>query len=77
MVRTNVEAVVALCGEYVPPMVERGRGAIMNVASTAGFQPLPAGHLRRVEGVRPLFTEALSSELRGTGVTVTALCPGP
>ena len=40
MVRTNIEAVVHLCGEYVPAMIERGRGAVMNVASTAAFQPL-------------------------------------
>ena len=41
MVRTNCEAIVALCGRYVPEMVKRGRGAILNVASSAGFQPLP------------------------------------
>jgi short-subunit dehydrogenase len=41
LVRTNVEAVVALCRELVPGMVERGRGAVLNVASTAAFQPLP------------------------------------
>src|SRR3954470_1053795 len=40
MVRLNVEAVVALCGEYVPRMAGRGRGAVLNVASTAAFQPL-------------------------------------
>src|SRR5215208_6163763 len=41
MVRLNVEAVVALCGQYVPAMVDRDRGAVLNVASTAAFQPLP------------------------------------
>src|SRR5687767_14905082 len=41
MVRTNCEAIVALCGEFVPKMVERGRGAVLNVASIAGFQPIP------------------------------------
>src|SRR5512132_576744 len=41
MVRLNVETVVALCGRYVPLMVARGRGALLNVASTAAFQPLP------------------------------------
>ena len=53
MVRLNVEAVVDLCGRYVPEMVRAGRGAVLNVASTASFQPLPKpGHLRRQQGVR-------------------------
>ena len=78
MVRTNVEAVVHLCGEYVGPMIERGRGAIMNVASTAGFQPLPRQSTYAASKAFVLsFTEALSSDLKGTGVTATALCPGP
>ena len=78
MVRTNVEAVVHLCGEYVPGMVGRGRGAILNVASTAGFQPLPRQSTYSASKAFVLsFTEALSSDLKGTGVTATALCPGP
>jgi hypothetical protein len=78
MVRTNVEAVVALCGTYVPEMVERGRGAVLNVASTAGFQPL--ARQATYSGSKAFvlsFTEVLHSDLRGTGVTATALCPGP
>jgi uncharacterized protein len=78
MVRTNVEAVVHLCGVYLPPMIERGAGAVMNVASTAGFQPLPRQSTYSASKAFVLsFTEVLSSDLTGTGVTATALCPGP
>jgi len=78
MVRTNVEAVVHLCGEYIPGMVARGEGAILNVASTAAFQPLPRqGTYSASKAFVLAFTEVLSSDLKGTGVTATALCPGP
>ena len=78
MVRTNVEAVVHLCGVYIPPMITRGTGAVMNVASTAGFQPLPRQSTYSASKAFVLsFTEVLSSDLKGTGVTATALCPGP
>jgi short-subunit dehydrogenase len=78
MVRTNVEAVVHLCGVYVPAMIERGEGAVLNVASTAGFQPLPRQGTYSASKAFVLgFTEVLSSDLKGTGVTATALCPGP
>lgn len=78
MVRTNVEAVVHLCGEYVPRMVEQGEGAVLNVASTAAFQPLARQSTYSASKAFVLaFTEALSSDLKGTGVTATALCPGP
>ena len=78
MIRTDVEAVVDLCTLFVAPMVTRQRGAILNTASTAAFQPLPgqAGY-----GASKAFVlsygRALGAELRGTGVTVTTLCPGP
>ena len=78
MVRTNVEAVVDLCTLFVAGMVTRHRGAVLNTASTAAFQPLPgqAGY-----GASKAFVlsygRALGAELRGTGVTVTTLCPGP
>lgn len=78
MVHTNVAAVVHLCGEYVPRMVARGEGAVMNVASVAGFQPLPRQATYAASKAFVLsFTEALSSDVKGTGVTATALCPGP
>jgi short-subunit dehydrogenase len=78
MVRTNVEAVVDLCTLFVPGMVTRQRGAILNTASTAAFQPLPG---QAVYGASKSFVlsygRALGTELKGTGVTVTTLCPGP
>jgi hypothetical protein len=78
LVRLNCEAVVALCGRFVPGMVERGAGALLNVASTAGFQPLPTQATYSASKVFVVtFTEALSVDLSGTGVTATALCPGP
>ena len=78
MVRTDVEAVVHLCSVFVPAMVHRGRGAVLNVASTAAFQPLPgqAGYGGSKAFVLS-YTRALAEELRGSGVTATALCPGP
>jgi short-subunit dehydrogenase len=78
MVRTNVEAVVDLCGVYVPEMVDRGRGAILNVASVAAFQPVPRQSTYAATKAFVLsFTEGLSVDLKGTGVSATALCPGP
>jgi short-subunit dehydrogenase len=78
MVQVNVEAVVALCAEYAPKMVGRGRGAILNVASTAAFQPLPRQATYSASKAFVLtFTEALHTDLSGTGVVATALCPGP
>ena len=78
LVRTDIEAVVDLCTLCTPGMVERGRGAVLNVASTAGFQPLPG---QAAYGAAKAFvlsyTEALRGELSGRGVAVTALCPGP
>jgi short-subunit dehydrogenase len=78
MIRTDVEAVVHLCSLFLPAMVERGSGGILNVASTAAFQPLPgqAGY-----GASKAFVlsygHAVRAELRGTGVHCTTLCPGP
>ena len=78
MVRTNVEAVVDLCSTYVPTMVERGRGAVLNVASVAAFQPVPRQSTYAATKAFVLsFTEGLHVDLKGTGVTATALCPGP
>jgi uncharacterized protein len=78
MVELDVVAVVDLCTRFVPGMVERGRGAVLNVASTAAFQPLP-GQAAYAAGKAFVlsYTHSLVGELRGTGVSATALCPGP
>ena len=77
MVRLNVEAVVHLCGIYAPKMIDSGSGAILNVASTVAFQPLPRQATYSASKAFVLnFTQALRADLHGTGVTVTALCPG-
>jgi uncharacterized protein len=78
MIRTDVEAVAHLCSLVLPGMVERGAGAVLNVASTAAFQPMPgqAGYAAAKAFVVS-YSQALRGELRGTGVSVTALCPGP
>ncbi|WP_205697838.1 SDR family oxidoreductase [Conexibacter sp. SYSU D00693] len=73
-----VGAVVQLDGLVLPGMLERGRGAIINVSSTAGLQPLPGnGTYAACKAFVQLHTEALHEEVRGTGVTVTAVAPGP
>lgn len=78
MIEVDVAAVADLCTRFVPAMVDRGRGAVLNVASTAAFQPLPgqAGYAACKSFVLS-YTRALNGELRGTGVNATALCPGP
>ncbi len=78
MIRTNVEAVASLCSLFVPGMVARRQGAILNVASTAAFQPLPgqAGYAASKAFVLS-YSEALRTEVAGSGVSVTVLCPGP
>jgi uncharacterized protein len=78
MVRTNVEAVVALSHAFLPGMVERERGAVLNVASLIAFQPVPYQATYGASKAFVLsFTDALHEELRGTGVAATAVCPGP
>ena len=77
MVRTNVEALVDLCSLYAPEMVARRRGAILNVASTVAFQPLPLQATYSASKSFVLsFTDSLHAELAPEGVTATALCPG-
>jgi uncharacterized protein len=78
MIRTNVEALAHLCSLVLPGLVERGAGAVLNVASTSAYQPLPgqAGYAASKAFVLA-YSQAIRGELRGTGVTVTALCPGP
>jgi uncharacterized protein len=78
MVRLNVEAVVDLTARFIGPMVDRGRGAVINVASLGAFQPLPGSAVYGAGKAFVLsFSEAIRTELRGTGVSVTAVCPGP
>ena len=78
MVRVNCEAVVDLSGRYLPAMVDRGRGSLINIASTAAFQPMPKSATYAASKSFVLsFSEAVHQELKGTGVTVTAVCPGP
>jgi len=78
MVEVDVAAVVDLCTRFVPGMVARRSGGVLNVASTAAFQPLPgqAGYAASKAFVLS-YTRALDGELRGTGIGATALCPGP
>jgi uncharacterized protein len=77
-VRVLVEAVVALTSAFLPEMVKRRRGAILNVASTAAMQPLPyAAGYSAAKAYVLTFSEALHQEVTGRGVTVTALAPGP
>lgn len=78
MIEVDVVAVADLCSRFLPGMVERGSGAVLNVASTAAFQPLP-GQAAYAAGKAFVlsYTQSLAGELHGTGVTATALCPGP
>jgi short-subunit dehydrogenase len=73
----NIVALTELTKLFLPGMVARGRGRVLNVASTAGFQPGPFMATYYASKAYVLsFTEALDEELSGTGVTATALCPG-
>ena len=78
MIEVDVVAVADLCSRFLPAMVERGRGAVLNVASTGAFQPLPG---QAAYGAAKAFvlsySESLSGELHSTGVQVSVLCPGP
>lgn len=78
MIEVDVAAVADLCSRVLPGMLERRRGAVLNVASTAAFQPLPgqAGYAAAKAFVLS-YTQSLATELRGSRVTATALCPGP
>lgn len=78
MIRLNVEALTALTRLYLPEMTGRGSGRIMNVASTAAFFPGPLQAVYYATKAYVLsYSQAVAVELEGTGVTVTALCPGP
>jgi short-subunit dehydrogenase len=78
MVRVNVLALVELTHAFLPAMVERGSGAVLEVGSLAGYQPLPTNATyAATKAFVQSFSEAVSAELRGTGVSLTVLCPGP
>jgi len=77
MMHVNMDSLVALTRLFVPPMLARKQGRILNVTSTAAFQPGPFANIYFATKSFVLsFSTALSEELEGTGVTVTALCPG-
>jgi len=78
MIELNIAALTYLSHLYGHEMAHRGKGRIMNVASTAAFQPGPLMAVYYATKAYVLsFSEALANELKGKGVTVTALCPGP
>ena len=78
MIDLNVGTLTGLCRAVAPAMIERGSGAILNVASTAAFQPGPNMAVYFATKAYVLsFTEALHEELKPHGVRVSALCPGP
>jgi hypothetical protein len=74
----NISALTHLTGLLLPGMLQRRRGRVLNVASTAAFQPGPLMAVYYATKAYVLsFSEALANETGGSGVTVTALCPGP
>ena len=77
LLQLNVMLLTLLTRRLLPAMLERGRGRILNVASTSSFQPVPSLALYAASKAFVLsLSESLSEELKGTGLTVTALCPG-
>ncbi|QNF31754.1 SDR family oxidoreductase [Adhaeribacter swui] len=78
MINLNITALTHFTKLFVRDMVERRRGRILNIASTAAFQPGPLMAVYFATKAYVLsFSEAIANELQGTGITVTALCPGP
>ena len=78
MLQLNVNALTHLCRLYAPGMIARKKGYILNVASTAAFQPGPLMAVYYASKAYVVsFSEALHNELKDAGVTVTVLCPGP
>ena len=78
ILRVNIEAVVRLTKAFLPIMIKRGHGRILNTASIAGFEPGPLLAVYHASKAFVLsFSEALAEELEDTPISVTALCPGP
>ena len=78
MIQLNISALVALTHAFLPTMLERKQGGIINVASIAGFQPMPYWSVYAASKAFVLsFSEALWAEVKDKGVNVLALCPGP
>ena len=77
LIDLNVSGLTSMLAHFLPPMLARGHGRILNVASVAAFQPVPTLATYAATKAYVLsLTESLSEELKGTGVSVTALCPG-
>jgi short-subunit dehydrogenase len=77
MMHVNMDALVQLTHLFLPPMLSRRQGRLLNVASTAGFQPGPFTNIYYATKAFVFsFSVALAEELAGTGITVTTLCPG-
>lgn len=78
LIEVNIIALTHLTKLFLPGMIKRGRGKILNVASTAAFQPGPLMSVYYASKAYVLFfSQALEREVKNTGVTVTTLCPGP
>jgi short-subunit dehydrogenase len=78
MTLVNIVALTTLTRHLLPPMIARRRGDILNVSSLAGYLPIPDFAVyAATKAYVTSFSEALRAELRGTGVSVCALCPGP
>ena len=78
LLQTNIVTLTHLTKLFLPPMIENGSGRVLNLASTAAFQPGPLMAVYYASKAYVLsFSEAIANELKDTGVTVTALCPGP
>jgi short-subunit dehydrogenase len=78
IIQLNIAALTLLTRSLLPPMIATKRGAILNVSSSAGFLPIPGMAVYAAsKAYVNSFSEALRAELRGTGLSVIALCPGP
>lgn len=78
MIALNISTLVGLTHLYLQKMCERGRGTIINVSSTASFQPIPfMATYAATKAFVSSFTEAIAEEYKPFGITISAVCPGP